>query len=152
MLFNCFYIENTQRLAIISKHNYSNIFRHFLTNMRRIIMKDKSKKNSYSYSQPTFIQPYFDNFIRELSKGGYSQFTTQGYYSSISHFATWIQNKKILLEKISNKDINNFAKHHCRCRINSRKRKVSKQYLQRIKRFLLYLFKCGVIVPKNPLS
>jgi len=40
-------------------------------------MKDKSKKNSYSYSQPTFIQPYFDNFIHELSKGGYSQLTTQ---------------------------------------------------------------------------
>jgi len=31
----------------------------------------------------------------------------------------------------------------------ARKCKVSKQYLQRIKRFLSYLFKCGVIIPKK---
>jgi site-specific recombinase XerD len=112
-------------------------------------MRNNSQEISYCYFQPTFIQPYFDNFIQELSKNGYSKLTIQGYHSSISHFATWIKNKKILFKKIANKDINNFANHRCRCRINSSKCKISKQYLRRIERFISYLIKHDVIVQKK---
>jgi site-specific recombinase XerD len=112
-------------------------------------MRDNFQEISYCYFQPTFIQPYFDNFIQELSKNGYSQLTIKGYHCSISHFAIWIKNKKILFKNISDKDVNSFSRHRCRCRINGRKCKISKQYLRRIKRFISYLIKRNVIVPRK---
>lgn len=112
-------------------------------------MKNKSQKISYSYCRPVFLQPYFDNFIHELSKNGYSRLTIQTYCSSITHFATWIKNKKILLENVTINDIDNFAKHRCRCRINARKCRISKKYLQRVKRFIFYYFKHAGIASKR---
>jgi site-specific recombinase XerD len=108
-------------------------------------MKNQHQKTSYF--RPTFLQPYFDNFIHDLYKHGYSQFTVQGYNASISHFAIWIKNKNILWEKITKNEINNFAKHHCRCRSNGRKCKVSKQYLRRIERFISYFY--SIIKPNK---
>jgi integrase/recombinase XerD len=107
----------------------------------------KNKNQKISYLRPTFLQPHFDNFICELSKNGYSKLTIQSYSCAISHFATWIIKKKILLENVTSKDINNFAKHHCRCRVNGRKCKISKHYLRRIECFISYFY--SIIQPKK---
>jgi hypothetical protein len=111
-------------------------------------MKNPFQKKYYCYSLPEPWKPYLKNFLHDLAVSGYADLTVHAYYNSVSHFATWLQNKKISINKITEKDINNFTKHHCSCRINGKKCKVSKQYIRRIQKFISYLCNQGIIKSK----
>jgi site-specific recombinase XerD len=92
-----------------------------------------------------YLKPYLNTFIIDLSKKGYTELTIKIYEYSIEHFATWLQKKCIQLENINNKVIDDFAKHRYRCPGSRKINKVSKKYVSRVRRFIFYLYKQGII-------
>lgn len=117
----------------------------------------KKEKSVRRFLSPGCLKPYLDSFISGLSKNGYTKLTINNYYTSVSHFAHWLQKKNIPLENITHKIIANFAKHRCCCPGSRRESKVSRQYVDRVQRFFVYLSQQGIILselnsPKKLLS
>jgi len=117
-------------------------------------MRNKLKKKTGDHRSflPGYLQSYLDAFINELSERGYTALTTQGYYSSIAHFGTWLQRKRISLKKINDNVITDFAKHRCYCRGGSKAYKVSRKYVNRVRYFISYLCQQSIIISETDLN
>jgi len=94
---------------------------------------------------PGYLQSYLDMFIKELYEKGYTELTINTYYISIAHFGSWLQKENISLREINNATVNSFEKHHCCCLVARRINKMSLRYARRVKHFILYLTKQGII-------
>jgi integrase/recombinase XerD len=106
-------------------------------------MKSKtSKRRAFLFS---YFQPYLDAFTNDLSEKGYNRLTIHKYFGSIAHFGTWAQEKNILITDINYNVVSNFAKHRCHCPYRIKTHKISRKYIQRIKRFVSYLCQHGII-------
>lgn len=104
-------------------------------------MKDKRKivSNKCRFLLPGDLKPYLDSFSNKLSDRGYTETSIESYYSSISHFGTWLQKQSIPLETINANVIAKFSKHRCICVGILRKNKISHRYIKRIQYFVHYL-------------
>ena len=88
---------------------------------------------------------HVDDFAAELAADGYRWLTVSGYLQSIAHFGTWAQRTGIALNDIDDDTIASFARHRCKCSGGRRQRRVSRKYVARVRRFVQYLKKQGVV-------
>jgi integrase/recombinase XerD len=93
-----------------------------------------------------YLQPYLDTFIKDLSNQGYTSLSIEVYCRSVAHFGTWLQKEGISLKNINSKVVTAFAEHHCRCPGGRRIKKVSRDYVARVRRFIFYLHQQGIII------
>lgn len=105
-----------------------------------------------SFLSSSYLAPHLKAFAQDLAQQGFTPLTISGYLSSILHFDTWLQIKKLPLEKIGSQVVDDFANHRCNCPHRSRTRAISRKYIKRIQRFVDYLSLSKVIlsVPDRP--
>jgi integrase/recombinase XerD len=99
-----------------------------------------------------FLRPgesaqYLDGFTRELETVGYSKLTILGYAMSIAHFATWARRKGLDIRAMNAQAVVEFASHRCRCPGTRRWERISAKYGRRVRRFVRYLERQGVVPP-----
>ena len=114
-------------------------------------MNSKHKKHGPGrrFLLPGYLQPYLDVFTKNLSKNGYTALAIEGYYKSVAHFGTWLRSNSIPLEGINDHVISSFAKHRCHCPGARRIKKLSPQYVDRVRYFVFYLQQEGILYKKN---
>lgn len=93
------------------------------------------------------LAPYLVDFLRELEAVGYSKLTILGYAMSIGHFATWGRTKDLPLRALNDKAVAQFATHRCCCPGGRRWHRISAKYARRVRRFVRYLERQGVVEP-----
>ena len=89
--------------------------------------------------------PYLDGFAAELAAAGYTRLTVSGYLQSIAHFGEWAQRTRIAFEDIDDNIIARFARHRCKCSGGRRQKRVSREYVARVQRFVRYLREQGTV-------
>jgi len=94
---------------------------------------------------PYGVEAYLTAFTHSLLGQGYSALVIQGYTDSISHFGTWLHNNGLVLYEITREALSRFAQHHCDCLGNRKWNRLSKKYINRVRRFVTYLDQENVI-------
>ncbi len=118
--------------------------------------RHKNGENVFSFLLPYELEPYLLDFISQLSEQGYTPLTIKNYVDSISHLGTWLNKQSILIKNVNLEIINNFSHHHCDCPGGRRTHAISKKYVTRVQKFMLYLEHQGVlnnnfVILKKPL-
>ena len=93
------------------------------------------------------LAPWGAAFATELRSLRHTDLTIGGYTDCARHFAAWLASNAIGLDKVDDGTLDRFAKHRCRCGGYRRAMAYSGKYLNRIRRFILFLAKRGVIAP-----
>ncbi len=121
-------------------------------------MKNRQKdfESEFNYLLPYELKPYILDFIKQLSEQGYTLLTIKSYVDSISHFGTWLNKQSILIKDVNLEIINNFYQHHCDCPGGRRTSAISKKYVTRVHKFIIYLEHQNVlnnnfVILNNPL-
>ncbi len=107
---------------------------------------NQTSEKSCNFLSPYELKPHLLNFTKQLSDKGYSSLSIKGYIDSISHLGTWLDKQGILLKEVNSETISNFAEHRCCCPGGRRKPSISKKYVNRVQRFIIYLYQQGVIL------
>lgn len=94
---------------------------------------------------PGELEPYLLIYAQQLSEQGYTNLSVRGYIDSISHFGTWLTMNEVSIEDIDVKIMEQFAKHCCHCPGGRRQILLSKKYVNRVRKFIDFLCKHGVI-------
>jgi site-specific recombinase XerD len=89
-------------------------------------------------------------FTDELIALGHTRHTVSGFYDSARHFADWTCRSGIAPCEVGSGTIDQFAQHECLCPGGRRGHLVSKNYVRRVRRFVLFLAESGVISPFVP--
>ena len=110
--------------------------------MNKII---QNPENTRKFLLPYELKPYLLNFTKHLSGKGYTPLSVKGYVDSISHLGTWLNKQGISLKDVNSNTINQFARHRCCCPGARKKLSVSKKYVNRAQRFIIYLHQQGII-------
>ena len=88
---------------------------------------------------------HFDGFARKLADDGYSGLTIVGYAMSVAHFAEWARRTGHAVRDLNDDAVERFAQHRCRCPGSRRWRHVSERYVRRVRCFVHYLQRHGVV-------
>lgn len=102
-------------------------------------------KQQSTFMQPGALTEHLAGFTHELESVGYTNLTVAGYSMSIAHFAQWARRSDQLELDWSADAIDRFARHRCRCPGGRRCHRVSGKYVRRVRRFIRYLERQGVI-------
>ena len=85
-------------------------------------------------------------FEAELTKLGHTRLTRLGYTDSARHFAAWLRLSGIAAASVDEGVVSRFAAHDCRnCGGRRRQRRLSQQYVNRVRRFVRFLVDHGLI-------
>ncbi|TAK55471.1 MAG: integrase [Gammaproteobacteria bacterium] len=95
--------------------------------------------------QPGALAKHLAGFTQELESVGYAQLTVAGYSMSAAHFAEWARRRDQGEADWSADAIDRFARHRCCCFGGRRWHRVSGKYVRRVRRFIHYLERQGVI-------
>jgi integrase/recombinase XerD len=71
--------------------------------------------------------------------------TVRGYVASVAHFGGWLEKEGKLICDIDLDCVNEFAKHYCNCQGGRKKRSVSRKYVKRVLKFVMYIDEQGII-------
>jgi len=88
-----------------------------------------------------------DAFARDLSSLGYTQLTVINYADAARHFAAWLRRTNIVLACVDGAVVDQFARHVCRCGGSRRCERLSRRYVRRARRFIVFLSGRGLIAP-----
>ena len=105
----------------------------------------QTHENTRKFLLPYELKPHLLNFTKHLSGKGYTPLSVKGYVDSISHLGAWLNKQGISLKDVNSKTINQFARHRCCCPGARKKPSVSKKYVNRVQRFIIYLHQQGII-------
>ncbi len=94
---------------------------------------------------PGCLESYLDNFAAELTSTGYKTLTISNYLQSVAHFGTWMQYQCIAVCDIDAAVVAAFGDHRCKCPGGRRHKRLSRQYVARVRRFVHYLNQKGLI-------
>jgi len=101
--------------------------------------RQKNPENLFKFLLPYELEPHLFDCTQQLSGQGYTSLSIKGYIDSISHFGTWLNKQGIFIKDVNSEIISNFAKHHCYCPGARRTHNISKKYVARIQKFIIYL-------------
>jgi integrase/recombinase XerD len=94
------------------------------------------------------VRPYLEDFAAELFSSGYAELSTVDYVRSASHLGRWMDLRHIGVDQLSDATLAGFAQHHCQCPHATRhRRRPSRCYVARVRKFAEYLGRLGVIPP-----
>ncbi|MEY8199514.1 MAG: tyrosine-type recombinase/integrase [Colwellia sp.] len=110
-------------------------------------MKTKSKKqlNARRFLNPECLEQYLIPFTEELAQKGFTSLTIAGYFDGVAHFGTWLKKQGKQINDIDLNCTDDFAKHRCNCPGGRQTEILSKKYVKRVLKFVIYLDKKGVI-------
>lgn len=94
---------------------------------------------------PGELESYLLIYAQQLSEQGYTNLSVRGYIDSVSHFGTWLNMNEVSIENIDVNIVEQFAKHRCHCPGGRRQILLSKKYVNRVRKFIDFLCKHGVI-------
>ena len=101
------------------------------------------------FMEPSDLAPFIEAFATHLYGLGYADLTVDGYRASACHFAVWLDRSDIALDRVDAQVVTDFAVHRCRCRGNRRCNRLSRKYVNRVRRFLHFLAEAGSVFPKE---
>ena len=91
------------------------------------------------------LAPLVAEFTRHLSETGHTDLTVSGFDSAARHLAHWLMRSKIATSDIDEAIVGRFARHRCRCPGARREKHVSCKYMERVRRFVEFLGKRGLV-------
>lgn len=93
------------------------------------------------------LEPWVYAFADGFAALKYAPLSIRGYTDSARHFAAWLAVENISLDDINVSTLGHFARHSCRCGGYRREMPFSKRYMQRVRRFVVFLAEHGAVVP-----
>jgi len=105
----------------------------------------KKQVCSRRFLNPGCLNQHLNTFGETLVEKGFTPLTVRGYIDSVAHFGGWLQKEGKVLGDIDLDCVNEFAKHHCNCQGGRKKRSVSRKYVKRLLKFVMYLDERGII-------
>jgi integrase/recombinase XerD len=91
------------------------------------------------------LAPWVAEFAAELGSKRHTDLTIGGYTACARHFAAWRTINNIGLDELNDRALDRFMEHRCRCGGYRQPMAISRKYMKRIRRFLLFLAGRGVI-------
>ncbi len=91
------------------------------------------------------LGPLVTAFAAELASLRHTDLTISGYTSCARHFAAWRTINNIDLDDVNDGTLDRFKEHRCRCGGYRQSLVLSRNYLKRVRRFMLFLAGRGVI-------
>jgi integrase/recombinase XerD len=91
------------------------------------------------------LGPFVEMFAEHLVALGHSRLTVTGFADSARHFADWLCRAGIAPGDIDDRIVEQFAHHQCQCPGGRRGKRVSRNYLGRVRRFVRFLAATGVV-------
>lgn len=91
-------------------------------------------------------------YRRHIVEAGHGHFSVYRHVAPARHFCLWLVLSAETLDRVSERLVEKFAAHECRC--DGRRRSMggfSAHYLSRIREFMKFLAGCGVIAAAPPL-
>ena len=102
------------------------------------------------FMEPGDLAPFIEAFATHLYGLGHADFTVDGYRASARHFAVWLDRSDIALDAVDARVVADFADHRCRCRGNRRCGRLSRKYVNRVRRFVHFLAVTGSLILAEP--
>jgi integrase/recombinase XerD len=91
------------------------------------------------------LAPWVAAFAAELGSQRHTDLTIGGYTACARHFAAWRTINNIGLDEINDRALERFMDHRCRCGGYRQPMAISRKYMKRVRRFLLFLAGRGII-------
>jgi site-specific recombinase XerD len=91
------------------------------------------------------LAPLVAEFGHKLKALGHTHLTVMGYDASARHFGQWLTQNGIEIAEIDEAVIKRFACHRCHCPGNRQSKPMSKKYVRRVRRFVAFLARRGII-------
>lgn len=95
--------------------------------------------------QPGGAAPYLKDFAAELAAVGYTSLVIHEYLLSATHFGGWLESRGLALEQIDEFIVQAFADHSEDCPGRRRHKRVSRDYVVRVRRFIDHLCRRGEV-------
>ena len=108
------------------------------------------RASPHRFMEPGDLAPLIEAFAAHLSALGHTDFTVLGYRTSARHFAVWLDRSDIALDAVDARVVTHFADHRCRCRGNRRCDRLSRKYVNRVRRFVHFLAATGSLSLTEP--
>jgi integrase/recombinase XerD len=86
-------------------------------------------------------------FVRHLRELGHTPLTVAAYSDGVRHFGEWLSRVGIGPAQIDDQIVARFARHRCRCPGTREHRRLSVKYITRVRRFVAFLAREGIITP-----
>ena len=102
------------------------------------------------FMEPGDLAPLIERFATHLSGLGHTDFTVDGYRASARHFAVWLDRSGIALNAVDGRVIARFADHRCQCPGKRRHDRLSRKYVNRVRRFVHFLAAIGAVSLTDP--
>lgn len=102
------------------------------------------------FMEPGDLAPLIERFAAHLSGLGHTDFTVDGYRASARHFAVWLDRSGIALNAVDGRVVARFADHRCQCLGNRRQDRLSRKYVNRVRRFVHFLAATGAVSLTEP--
>src|SRR6516164_2131166 len=99
---------------------------------------------------PRSLRAFVVEFTDHLAALGHTDLTVRGYEDAARHFAEWLERSDIALVDVDDEVAARFAGHRCKCTGNRRHRHVSAKYVRRVRRFVCFLTRRGVVKMNIP--
>lgn len=112
-------------------------------------MKSVDLKSVFTGVRPGgCAEPHLEGFAAELILAGYAKLSVRDYVRSAAHLGRWMDSHNLPLKRLSETIIAEFAQHQCDCPLPCRRgQRPGRRYVRRVRRFVMYLVRCGVIPP-----
>ena len=108
------------------------------------------RPSRHHFMEPGDLAPFIEAFATHLYGLGHADFTVDGYRASARHFAVWLDRSDIALDAVDARVVADFADHRCRCRGNRRCGRLSRKYVNRVRRFVHFLAATGSVSLTEP--
>ena len=108
------------------------------------------RRSRRHFMEPGDLAPFIEAFATHLYGLGHADFTVDGYRASARHFAVWLDRSDIALDAVDARVVADFADHRCRCRGNRRCGRLSRKYVNRVRRFVHFLAVTGSLILTEP--
>lgn len=102
------------------------------------------------FMEPGDFAPFIEAFATHLYGLGHADLTVDSYCASARHFAVWLDRSDIALDRVDARVVVDFAVHRCRCRGNRRCGRLSRKYVNRVRRFVHFLAATGSLILTEP--
>lgn len=99
---------------------------------------------------PGSLEPLIREFTKRLRDLDYARMTIVRYSAGARHFGEWLHRTHILPEAITNKVIDRFARHQCRCSGYRKQSILSKHYILYVHRFVDFLIEKKIVQGPPP--
>ena len=91
------------------------------------------------------LAPWVAAFAAELGSQRHTDLTIGGYTACARHFAAWRTINNIGLDEVNDGALDRFMEHRCRCGGYRQPIALSRKYMKRVRRFMLFLAGRGII-------